>query len=104
MNLTKGVDAFHLLPVCKLGRSGSYYAIADQLQVSPELEGVSWADLKEFAQHSGHKLIVDVVLNHTANDSPWLVEPQYQNALYTETTVPNLKTAIMWDQKAQEFS
>jgi glycosidase len=58
---------------------------------------VSWSDLKKFQENCGKKIIVDVVLNHTANDSSWLTDPEYENSIYTEKTAPMLKTAIMWD-------
>ena len=46
--------------------------------------------------------IVDIVLNHTANDSPWIVD--HPEATYNTDDCPHLWSAWAFDQALQDFS
>jgi len=45
---------------------------------------------------------VDIVLNHTANDSPWIVD--HPEATYNTDDCPHLWSAWVFDQALQDFS
>lgn len=78
----RGYNMLHWAPLQQRGASGSPYSIHDQLRYDPtllvkpdtkdggleEIEGV----LKVAREKYGLGGITDVVLNHTAYDSPWL--------------------------------
>ena len=82
----RGYNMIHYTPLQERGESGSPYSIRDQLAYDPSL----FAEKSHFAKDGGKaKLeellqiareeygllsLTDVVLNHTANDSPWLKE------------------------------
>ena len=46
--------------------------------------------------------IVDIVLNHTANDSKWIVD--HPEATYNTDDCPHLWSAWVFDQAIQDFS
>ena len=46
--------------------------------------------------------IVDIVLNHTANDSKWIVE--HPEATYNTDDCPHLWSAWVFDRALQDFS
>jgi glycosidase len=46
--------------------------------------------------------IVDIVLNHTANDSKWIVE--HPEATYNTDDCPHLWSAWVFDKALQDFS
>lgn len=75
----------HYTPLQERGESDSPYSIRDQLRYDPSLfagEGNGGNGgkeevekvLREAREEFGLLALTDVVLNHTANDSPWLVE------------------------------
>lgn len=75
----------HFTPLQTRGESGSPYSILDQLKFDPELffdgagqpgDGVEaiGAMIKKCREKYGLLSLTDVVLNHTANNSPWLEE------------------------------
>lgn len=80
-----GFDYLYLLPIHpigKIGRKGSLgspYSIADYLSIDPNLGTL--ADFKELIStaHDHHlKVMMDIVINHTANDHKWVNEhPDY---------------------------
>jgi glycogen debranching enzyme len=59
----RGYTMLHWTPLQERGKSDSPYSIRDQLKYDPSL-------FEEYGLLS----LTDVVLNHTANDSPWLVD------------------------------
>lgn len=72
----RGYTMLHWTPLQERGESGSPYSVKDQLRYDPSIggdaskvEGV----LKIAKEKYGLLSLTDVVLNHTANDSPWLV-------------------------------
>jgi len=46
--------------------------------------------------------IIDIVLNHTANNSPWLLE--HPESGYNTDDCPHLYTAFLLDQALTDFS
>ena len=46
--------------------------------------------------------IVDIVLNHTANDSKWIIE--HPEATYNTDDCPHLWSAWIFDKAIQDFS
>ena len=80
----RGYTMLHYTPLQERGESNSPYSIRDQMKYDPEmLDGKREADggkgavegiLKIAREEYGLLSLTDVVLNHTANDSPWLVE------------------------------
>lgn len=80
----RGYNMLHYTPLQQRGESGSPYSIYDQLQFDDALfkAGVKGdAKVKEMSKWTkrireewGMLGMMDVVLNHTANNSPWLQE------------------------------
>ncbi len=80
----RGYTMLHYTPLQERGESDSPYSIRDQKKYDPSLfNGERAADggkaeIKEILDIArdeyGLLSLTDVVLNHTANDSPWLVE------------------------------
>jgi len=80
----RGYTMLHWTPLQERGESDSPYSIRDQLKYDPSLfEGQTGSDggkakiveiLKVAREEYGLLSLTDVVLNHTANDSPWLVD------------------------------
>ena len=71
-----GVDIVWFLPIHPIGKKnrkgplGSPYSIADYRDVNPEYgTKKDFADLISAAHNLGLKIMIDVVLNHTAHDS-----------------------------------
>ncbi len=74
-----GIDVVWLMPIHPIGRvrrkgtRGSPYAIVDYTQVNPEYGSrADFVRLVERAHALGLKVMIDVVYNHTAPDSPWV--------------------------------
>ncbi|CAD8122387.1 unnamed protein product [Paramecium sonneborni] len=101
-----GYEAFHLPPIQQLGQSTSLYAIADQQRLNTDIFGNhSLDDLKLlFAKFPNTHFFIDILLNHTAFDSKWLVEPEFENATYNVGNSPHLEVAIKLDCAIAEFS
>jgi glycogen debranching enzyme len=80
----RGYTMLHYTPLQERGQSDSPYSIRDQMKYDPSLfDGKVEADggkaqveaaLKVAREDFGLLSLTDVVLNHTANDSPWLTE------------------------------
>lgn len=102
----------HYTPLQERGESDSPYSIRSQLAYDSSLFG---ADLKE---EEGRKRVVeilkvareeygllsltDVVLNHTANDTPWLNE--HPEAGFSPANTPHLTPAFELDSAIIDFS
>jgi 1,4-alpha-glucan branching enzyme len=80
-----GVTILWLMPIHPIseerrkGTLGSYYSIADYYGVNPEFGTMEDFDnLVRTAQNLGLKVILDLVINHTGWDHPWISEhPEY---------------------------
>lgn len=79
----RGYTMLHYTPLQERGESDSPYSIRDQLSYHPSMFTEKQKDggkaniaeiLKLARDQYGLLGLTDVVLNHTANDSPWLVE------------------------------
>lgn len=76
-----GYNAFHFPPLQELGGSNSYYSIADQHQLNPQLFPMEskerYSELETFVKEyndRGIYFFVDIVLNHTSTNSKWLLD------------------------------
>lgn len=84
--MQRGYNMLHYTPLQQRGQSLSPYSIADQLAFDNELFGASWKGtreegvrlvqekLKDAKDNYGFFSLTDVVLNHTADNSPWLLD------------------------------
>ncbi|MGL5540219.1 MAG: alpha-amylase family glycosyl hydrolase [Erysipelotrichaceae bacterium] len=85
-----GVDYVYLLPIHPIGQKerkgslGSPYAITDYFDVNPELGSMQdFEELVEKIHEAGLKVMMDIVINHTAPDHPYTYnnpEFYYRNA------------------------
>ncbi|CAH0407528.1 unnamed protein product [Chilo suppressalis] len=99
-----GYNLVHLTPVQELGASQSSYSIANQLRLNPAFSGDSsreptFADVENLVakMRTEWKMmsICDIVLNHTANETPWLAtQPE---ATYNCSNCPHLRPAALLD-------
>ncbi|XP_016953294.2 glycogen debranching enzyme isoform X1 [Drosophila biarmipes] len=99
-----GYNVIHFTPIQELGGSRSCYSLRDQLKVNSHfasLKGgkVSFEEvekvIKKCRQEWGVASICDIVLNHTANESEWLL--QHPDATYSCATCPYLRPAFLLD-------
>lgn len=106
-----GFNAIHFTPLQQLGASGSSYSLYDQLTLSdlnfsdiPEVdrEPRLASELKRMEDEFGLLGFVDIVLNHTANNSLWL--PEHPEATYNLRTAPYLNPAFLVDQALRKLS
>lgn len=80
----RGYTMLHYTPLQERGESDSPYSIQNQLKYDASLFGAELGEeasrkrveeiLKVAREEYGLLSLTDVVLNHTANDSPWLVD------------------------------
>ncbi|KAI3619877.1 glycogen debranching enzyme [Moniliophthora roreri] len=107
----RGYTMLHFTPLQERGESDSPYSIRDQFKYDPSLfEGKVEKDggkaqidaILEVAKNDyGLLSLTDVVLNHTANDSPWLVEHPESGAPHNS---PHLTPALELDTAMITFS
>ncbi|KAL4459433.1 hypothetical protein ABPG74_018046 [Tetrahymena malaccensis] len=105
-----GYNGFHFPPIQKLGFSGSYYSINDQLKANPDLfdqnEKEPFAAMKKIVNTLETEMnalsFVDILLNHTSFDSEWLL--QLPEAVYNPENTPQLAVALELDEAIQNFS
>ncbi len=82
-----GLTLLHLMPPFKArsGENDGGYAVSDYRQVDPRLGTVD--DLRALADalhDAGISLILDFVLNHTADDHPWAQKARAGDPLYRQ--------------------
>lgn len=111
-----GYNMLHFLPLQVRGSSNSPYSIGEQLDFSADLfdskAGRSstreertqtiGAWLKSIKSKWGLLSMIDVVLNHTANNSEWLYE--HPEAAYSPYNSPHLTPAEELDRALYEYS
>jgi glycogen debranching enzyme len=78
----RGYNMIHYTPLQQRGESGSPYSIFDQLEFADDLFAPGTTKeakmktmrewVKRIKEDWGMLGMMDVVLNHTANNSPWL--------------------------------
>lgn len=107
----RGYTMLHYPPLQERGESDSPYSIRDQMKYDPGMFGGSLDGtgrhkveeiLKIAKEEYGLLSLTDVVLNHTANDSPWLVE--HPEAGFSPANTPHLTPAYELDTAIMEFS
>ncbi|XP_050557040.1 glycogen debranching enzyme isoform X2 [Spodoptera frugiperda] len=99
-----GYNMLHFTPVQELGASRSSYSIANQLRLNPQFGAdagrePTFADVENVVSkmRTEWKMlsICDIVLNHTANETPWLSE--HPEATYNCANCPHLRPAALLD-------
>ncbi|KIJ55238.1 glycoside hydrolase family 133 protein [Sphaerobolus stellatus SS14] len=107
----RGYNMLHYTPLQQCGESGSPYSIAEQLAFDeklvgkvPKEEGVKKVReaLKVAYEEFGLLSLTDVVMNHTANNSPWLLS--HPEAGFSPFNTPHLAPALELDNAILEFS
>ncbi|OLL22762.1 Glycogen debranching enzyme [Neolecta irregularis DAH-3] len=100
----------HFTPLQERGESNSPYSIYNQLSFSPDLfeEGTpreervkKVKDLVTRMEHMGLLAMTDVVWNHTANNSDWLLD--HPEAGYNLVNSPHLRAAYELDTALLSF-
>lgn len=108
----RGYTMLHYTPLQERGLSDSPYSIKDQFRFDPSLfSGTVPGDggqsqvkdiLKVAREEYGLLSLTDVVLNHTANNTPWLID--HPEAGYSPSNSPHLTPALELDSAIIEFS
>lgn len=110
----RGYNFIHYTPLQSRGESGSPYSIYNQLTFDTALlpggedrdgdggERQIAETLKRAKQTYGLGSLTDVVLNHTANNSPWLLE--HPEAGYSVHNTPHLAPALELDDALVQLS
>lgn len=100
-----GYNMIHFTPLQQRGLSNSPYSIKDQLKLSvdifkndQELENIIEAMNRQYGVFG----MIDIVWNHTACDSDWLIE--HPEAGYNLDNSPHLKAAFDLDESILSFS
>jgi starch synthase (maltosyl-transferring) len=109
-----GFDWVFINPIQRLGASGSLYSIADQFSFNPAfLDGAGTASPEDQvrqmtgqAQSAGLKMMIDLVLNHCAVDSPltrehpeWFVRDRHGNI--ANASCEHNRQKVVWTDLAQ---
>ncbi len=107
----RGYNFIHYTPLQERGASGSPYSIRDQYAFDPALLRAGATDggvaetremMRRAKREYGLGSLTDVVLNHTAPDSPWLQE--HPEAGYSPANSPHLAPALELDTAMIELS
>jgi glycogen debranching enzyme len=107
-----GYNFIHFVPLQKRGCSNSPYSIYDQLSLSddlfdavlPETEKMSILskEISRLEHDEGILSITDIVWNHTACNSSWLLE--HPESGYNLENSPHLRPAYELDEAILQFS
>ncbi|KAK7951553.1 glycogen debranching enzyme [Apiospora aurea] len=102
---SRGYNMIHFTPLQVRGKSNSPYSLFDQLGWDPDCFPNGEDDVQKMigSLEKNHSLLslTDIVLNHTAHNSQWLME--HPEAGYNLTTAPWLESAYLLDTKLLEF-
>jgi glycogen debranching enzyme len=102
----RGYNMIHFTPLQVRGQSNSPYSLYDQLGWDPACFPEGDKDVQSMVDslEQNHSLLslTDIVLNHTANNTPWLQD--HPEAGYNLTTAPWLESAYVLDDKLLELS
>ncbi|KAF2348981.1 Glycogen debranching enzyme central domain [Trinorchestia longiramus] len=99
-----GYNMVHFTPIQTLGKSNSAYSLADQHDVNVTFHTsdhrCSLQDIQALVAEMNSKWrvmsLTDIVLNHTANESPWLED--HPDAVYNVINSPHLRPAYLIDR------
>lgn len=101
----RGYNMVHFTPLQVRGASNSPYSLYDQLGWDPNCFPDGEKDVQKMVDslEQNHSLLslTDIVLNHTADNSAWLLE--HPEAGYNLTTAPWLESAYLLDTKLVEL-
>ncbi|KIK99350.1 glycoside hydrolase family 13 protein [Paxillus rubicundulus Ve08.2h10] len=108
----RGYTMLHWTPLQERGSSNSPYSIKDQRNYDLSVFGTplepqaAMAQMEEILhvakEEYGLLSLTDIVLNHTASDSDWLVD--HPEAGYSPSNTPHLSPALEIDMAIFEFS
>uniref|UniRef100_A0A0G4I0H5 Glycogen debranching enzyme n=1 Tax=Chromera velia CCMP2878 TaxID=1169474 RepID=A0A0G4I0H5_9ALVE len=110
-------NVLHFVPIQTPGESGSCYSLANQREIAPVFfseeerkvltgEPQKRAVLKKAVEDLDKRCVastIDLVLNHTANDSPWLTQHP-ESGYDVATNSPHLLAARELDNEIRKFS
>lgn len=105
-----GYNMIHFTPLQELGESNSAYSLRDQRHLSPVYStGDKQYTLKDVEQLVRKMAIewkvlslTDLVFNHTATDSPWIMD--HPECVYNLNNSPHLKPAYLVDRVLYHFN
>ena len=106
-----GYNLIHFTPIQELGISNSSYSLADQLSLNPifsqnEKKKITFEDVKELVSEMQQNWSIlsatDVVWNHTAKNSKWLMSNP--DCAYNLENSPYLRPAYLLDRAVFHLS
>ncbi|KAL5016234.1 hypothetical protein ScPMuIL_005823 [Solemya velum] len=105
-----GYNMIHFTPIQELGLSNSAYSIRDQRVINPLFnkggKNYQFPDIEKFNKKMRKEWkmlsLTDLVYNHTATDSPWVLENP--ECAYNLDNSPHLKPAYLVDRIFNHFS
>jgi glycogen debranching enzyme len=105
-----GYNMIHFTPIQELGVSNSSYSIRNQQQLNPVFndrgKNIHMSDIEKFITKLRNEWkmvsICDIVLNHTANESAWLLE--HPECTYNLVNSPHLRPAYLLDSLLHQLT
>ncbi|XP_070513892.1 glycogen debranching enzyme isoform X3 [Cardiocondyla obscurior] len=105
-----GYNVIHFTPIQELGNSKSSYSLKNQVKLNPSFNDgnkiVTYHDIETLTDkmRTEWKMlsICDIVLNHTANESPFLVS--HPECTYNCVNSPHLRSAYILDAALFELT
>ncbi|CAK9831681.1 Glycogen debranching enzyme [Anthophora retusa] len=105
-----GYNVIHFTPIQELGYSKSSYSLSDQLKLNPSFDDdnkpITYDDVEGLINKIRNEWnmlsMCDIVLNHTANESPFLVS--HPECTYNCLNSPHLRPAYILDAALFELT
>ncbi|KAL6433430.1 hypothetical protein ACFW04_006521 [Cataglyphis niger] len=105
-----GYNMIHFTPIQELGHSKSSYSLKDQMKLNPIFNEndqiITYHDIERFVNKMRTEWqmlsICDIVLNHTANESPFLLS--HPECTYNCINSPHLRPAYILDAALFELT